>query len=62
MSDSPRQRMALFISRSYVPVASVVLALLIGNWLAKSYAFDPLTAAQNQRIRFQKGGDLSAVS
>ncbi|MGA9768323.1 MAG: hypothetical protein WBV94_04730 [Blastocatellia bacterium] len=52
--------MALFISRSYVPVVSVVLALVIGNWLAKSYAFDPLTAAQNQRIRFQQGGDLSS--
>src|SRR6185295_11027252 len=41
---------------------SVVLALLIGNWLAKSYAFDPLMAAQNHRIRFQRGGDLSSAA
>lgn len=45
-----------------MPVVSVVLAVLIGNWLAKSYAFDPLTAAQNRRIRFQQGGDLSSAS
>lgn len=58
MSDSPRRRIALFIGRSYVPVVSVLLALLVGNWLAKSYAVDPLMAAQNQRIRFQQGGEL----
>ena len=51
----------MFMQRCYVPVVSILLALLVGNWLAKSYAFDPLMAAQNQRIRFQKGGDLSSA-
>ena len=63
MTNSPTIGIALFKRRSYVPVVSVLLTLLVGNWLADTYAFDPMTAAQNQRIRFQKGGDLSlAVS
>lgn len=49
----------LAVRRAYVPAASILLVLLVGNWLAESYAFDPLMAAQNQRIRFQRGGDLS---
>lgn len=51
----------LAVRRAYVPVAAIALVLLVGNWLANTYAFDPLTAAQNQRIRFQKGGDLSST-
>lgn len=52
----------ILVRRTYVPAASMALVLLVGNWLADTYAFDPLTAAQNQRIRFQKGGDLSSAA
>jgi hypothetical protein len=44
----------------YVPVTSILLVLLVGNWLSGSKAIDPLTAAQNNRIRFQVGGESSA--
>jgi len=50
----------ILVRRTYVPAASIALVLLVGNWLANTYAFDPLMAAQNRRIRFQKGGDLSS--
>jgi len=58
MSELRRTSLGLLIQRAYVPICSLLLTLFVGNWLAHSYAFDPLTAAQNQRIRFQKGGDL----
>lgn len=59
MSGSPKDSLVSLMQRIYVPVLSLLLALTAGNWLADTYAFDPLTAAQNERIRFQKEGDLS---
>lgn len=50
------------IGRLYVPVVSLVLVFLLGNWATKSTRVDPLTAAQNPRIRFQNGGEaISAI-
>lgn len=48
-----------FIAFLYVPVASVGLVLLFAYWLNGAVTFDPLTAAQNKRIRFQSGGESS---
>lgn len=42
----------------YVPVVSVCLVLVVAHWL-RNAAFDPLVAAQNERIRFQSGGESS---
>jgi hypothetical protein len=46
--------------RSYVLVASLCLVLLFAHWLRGTTPFDPLVAAQNQRMRFQTGGTISA--
>lgn len=62
MSQSTRSSLSLLMPRIYVPVFSLLLTFFVGNWLADTYAFDPLTAAQNQRIRFQIGGDLSSAA
>ena len=56
------KEIGLIMRRAYVPVASIVLTLIVGNWLAESYAFDPLTAAQNHRLSFQKGGDSALAA
>jgi hypothetical protein len=47
--------------RLYVPVISLCLVLLLAH-LLHSATFDPLVAAQNQRIRFQTGGESSTSS
>jgi hypothetical protein len=44
------------IRHGYVPLTSLCLVLLIAHWL-RTAAFDPLVAAQNERIRFQRGGE-----
>jgi hypothetical protein len=44
------------VRNGYVPAISVCLVLVLAHWL-HSAAFDPLVAAQNQRIRFQTGGE-----
>lgn len=46
---------------AYVPVVSLVLVLALAYSLHTS-AFDPLVASQNQRIRFQTGGESSGNS
>ena len=50
-----------FAGKVYIPVTSVVLVLLLVQWLHTA-AFDPLLAAQNERIRFQTGGEASRNS
>jgi hypothetical protein len=47
-------------SRIYVPAVSLCLVLLFAHFLRGKAAFDPLVAAQNERIRFQAGGETSA--
>lgn len=51
---------ARFLTRLYVPLVTIVLVLAVGNWLAKRSEFDPLTVAQNSRIRFQTGAEENA--
>lgn len=47
--------------RLYVPLASLLLVLLAGHWIAiRAGRFDPETALQNQYLRFQKSGDAAA--
>jgi len=46
---------ASLLSRLYVPVVTIVIVLVAGNWIASRSNFDPLTIAQNSRIRFQSG-------
>lgn len=46
----------------YVPVVSLCLVVLFAHFLRGTAAFDPLVAAQNQRIRFQTGGESSGNS
>jgi len=58
--DQTRNK-SLLVHRLYVPAASILLVLIVGNWLAKAISFNPLTAAQNQRIRFQEGGESSST-
>jgi len=50
-------QMARLGGKLYVPICSVLLVLTFGNWLADRSYFDPVTVAQNQRIRFQKGDE-----
>jgi hypothetical protein len=47
-----------FPIKAYVPVTSLILVLVLAHWLHTA-AFDPLIAAQNERIRFQTGGEAS---
>lgn len=51
--------MSSSLQHLYVPVISFILLALIGHRVATSKAFDPLTAAQNQRIHFQTSDDSS---
>jgi hypothetical protein len=52
----------LLLRRAYVPLASIILVLLVGNWLAARSEFDPLTIAQKRGLRFQTGTeDISRI-
>ena len=48
------------ISRFYVPFGTLVLLLIFGNYLATLSQIDPLSLAQNRRMRFQTGDSLAA--
>ncbi len=61
ISSEKSRRAGSTIRHLYVPVVSFVLLALIGHRVATSKAFDPLTAAQNQRIHFQTTDDASKI-
>lgn len=46
--------------RFYVPAVTVGLLLVFGNYLARLSQIDPLSLAQNRRMRFQTGDSLEA--
>lgn len=48
------------MSRYYVPVVTAVLLLVFGNYLATLSQIDPLSLAQNRRMRFQSSDSLEA--
>lgn len=48
------------LTRLYVPLVTIALVLVVGNCLALRSKFDPLTVAQNSRIRFQTGAEETA--
>ncbi len=62
MRKGIKHRLIVTLGKLYVPATSLLLVFLVGNWLAASTAIDPLTVAQNPRIRFQKGEDLGGGS
>lgn|GEM_PF-4536022 len=56
-SDVRRQ---LWPKRLYVPVVTLMLVLAAGYWLSRAAKVDPLTAAQNSRIKFKSGSDAAS--
>jgi hypothetical protein len=54
-------RIPMWLRRTYVPLVTVVLVVLVGNVWAGETHVDPNTIAQNRRIRFQEGGDAAAA-
>ena len=62
--DSKNERSVRYseslISKLYVPLVTLVLLLVVGNYLASQSRIDPLSLAQNRRMQFQAGDSLEA--
>ena len=56
-----RSRTRTWMRRLYVPLMTVVLLGSVGTYWAQGGSFDPNTAAQNPRIRFQTAADAATA-
>ena len=54
-------RILRIVTRLYVPIVTLIIIALIGSWAAPWANFDPLTVAQNGRLKFQSGDEVLAA-
>jgi len=54
-------RILRIVTRLYVPIVTLIIIALIGSWAEPWANFDPLTVAQNGRLKFQSGDEVLAA-